>query len=222
MKSKLPILSLILILLLLINSNVCFAQEFHGSVSTPVYNGGLKALKEFIVKNTQYSGVTDKDGITGIVTVAYTINKSGEIENIKILRGLNAKCDSEAIRMTRLITGWQAAVQWGKPISMRVTMPIEFKVKADAQKDNQVIVTGYVYDKATGKPLPGTLVIVKGTNIGAVSNDDGLYSISIPGENNELEYSSLGYGIKSEKVGLNHTLIVELVPENFALDFTAN
>lgn len=216
-----PFLTLAFLITTII-SNTSYTQEFHGGVAIPSYNGGLKALKEFIVKNNQCNDMAIKGGTTGIVTVGYIINENGKIENIKILRGLNPKCDSEAVRITRLINGWQAGVQWGKTIRMQVAMPIEFNIKPDTQKDTAVVVSGYVWDKGNGKPVAGTLVIVKGTNIGAVTDNTGLYSISLPGQDYELEYNSLGYGIKSEKVGMNHFINVELIPENFNIDFSAN
>jgi TonB family protein len=215
------ILSLLFCILLVISSlNTGYAQEFHGAVSAPVYNGGLKVLKEFITENNHYYEASNKDGITGVVTLSYTVNEKGKVKDIKILRGLNAICDSEAVRITQLITGWQAAVQWGKPISTRVVMPIEFPVKNDEQKGQSVTIKGNVSNKVTGSPIEGSLILAKGTSFGAITDKNGNYSIEVPGDGYELEYSSLGYERRSEKIGKNRTINVELPPEDLVIDFS--
>jgi len=222
MKIKKFYLFCFLLIQVIYSYNICYAQEFHGSVSLPVYNGGLTALKEFILNNTQQPKESLKDGIRGIVTVSYTLTEKGKIENIKILRGINTEFDSEAVRVTNLIIGWKPAVQCGKPISVRLAMPVEFYLKENSTKEESVIVSGNVINKATGNPIEGTLIIVKGTNNGAITNEDGFYQISIPGEELELEYSSVGYGIKSQKIGENRTINVELIPDDIIVDFSSN
>ncbi|MEN2992983.1 MAG: TonB-dependent receptor [Bacteroidia bacterium] len=41
------------------------------------------------------------------------------------------------------------------------------------------VITGTVYDAATGEPLPGATVRVQGTNLGALTNEQGNFSIKI-------------------------------------------
>ncbi len=54
------------------------------------------------------------------------------------------------------------------------------------------VVSGQVSDKATGEPLPGVGVTVRGTTRGVVTNLDGRYSVeAAPGT--ELEFSCLGF-----------------------------
>lgn len=204
---------------IILSFNYSYAQELHGSISEPVYKGGLQALKEFILQNNRYS---DKGKIPGVVTLSYTINEAGKIENIKVLRGLNAKCDSEAVRITHLINGWQAAVQFGKPVSVKIIMPIEFYITDENKNDKDFTVTGKVTNKVTGSPIEGTLVLIKGSNIGTTTNQNGDYSITVPGEEDELEYSSIGIEKRSEKIGKNRTINVELLPADIVIDFSSN
>ena len=56
----------------------------------------------------------------------------------------------------------------------------------------QTTVKGVVKDASDGSPVPGASVLVLGTTIGAVSDIDGNYSISVP-ENGVLAFSSIGY-----------------------------
>ena len=200
-------------------SYVCYAQEFHAAVTLPEYKGGFASLQDFINRNIHYPAQADKNGTSATVTLSYIVNENGKPENIKILRGINAECDSEAVRVSRLIPGWQPAVQWGKTIGVRVVMSVEFYLKEDNRKDGTVTVSGIVSDKANGNPIEGTVILVKGSSVGAITDKNGYYSIAAPGEKFVLEYSSLGYGRKIEKIGKNRTVNVELLSEDINIDF---
>jgi TonB family protein len=210
-----------LVVSFLISEN-CFSQEFHGTVTTPVYTGGLSALKDFIAQNLSYPEDSKKENISGVVTLSYIVNEKGKVENIKILRGIDTKCDSEAVRVTKLINGWQPAIQWGRTVSVKVIMPIEFNSENNNRNEQEITVTGYLSDKSNDKAIEGSLVLVKGTSVGAMTDKDGWYSIPVPGEEYELEFSSMGYETKSEKVGKNRLINVELLIDDLIIDFSVN
>lgn len=205
--------------IMILNQNTIFGQEFHGSDTPPIYTGGNKALKEFIDKNLIFPDSIKKAGIYGTVTVSYLIDKEGKVENVKLVRGIHPVCDSEAIRVTRLLTGWQAAINWGKPICFNVIMPIDFRLENNFDNKLPVIVNGTVTDNSTGKPIEGTLVTIKGTNIGTITDTNGRYKLEIPGENYDLEVAALGYATKTEKIGKNRTINVELNMEYYIINY---
>jgi TonB-linked SusC/RagA family outer membrane protein len=74
-------------------------------------------------------------------------------------------------------------------------------------------VTGTVTDNEDGSPLPGVNVLVKGTTTGTVTDIDGNYSISVPGEDAILTYSSIGYAIQEVTVGNRSTININLSPD---------
>src|SRR5688500_14908243 len=57
----------------------------------------------------------------------------------------------------------------------------------------QSAIRGKVTDQSTGQPIPNVNVTVKGTTRGAVSNDEGVYSINLAGSDSILVFSSSGY-----------------------------
>ena len=65
------------------------------------------------------------------------------------------------------------------------TLPPTYKLTANT-------VSGKITDNK-GEPLPGANVIVQGTTIGTVTNMEGNYSITIPNNANQLNYSFIGY-----------------------------
>ena len=57
-------------------------------------------------------------------------------------------------------------------------------------------VRGKVMD-SNGMPLPGASVIVEGTTIGAVTDADGNYSITIPNNSSQLSFSFIGFNTQT-------------------------
>lgn len=78
-------------------------------------------------------------------------------------------------------------------------------------------ITGTVKDSATGRPLAGVTVKVKGKNIGTVTDGQGSFSLRVP-DNAVLEISYLGYTSKSISVNGNTSFSISLSPAATALN----
>ncbi|HLZ17383.1 MAG TPA: carboxypeptidase-like regulatory domain-containing protein, partial [Cyclobacteriaceae bacterium] len=76
-------------------------------------------------------------------------------------------------------------------------------------------INGYVRDAANGEAMIGATVFVQELKTGAVTNEYGFYSITIPSAKYELKISYLGYGGVSKEVSLdqNIRLDIEMQPE---------
>ncbi|MCK5847517.1 MAG: TonB-dependent receptor [Bacteroidales bacterium] len=82
-----------------------------------------------------------------------------------------------------------------------------------AQSQKQYSVSGTIADASSGEDLIGAMVRVKERpTLGAISNVYGFYSLSLPQGNYTLEYSYVGFQLKSIKVSIktNLTKNVEL------------
>lgn len=71
-------------------------------------------------------------------------------------------------------------------------------------------VTGSVTDNDDGGALPGVNVLVKGTTIGTVTDIDGNYTITVPGDDAVLTFSSIGFVVQEITVGNRSTINVSL------------
>lgn len=80
----------------------------------------------------------------------------------------------------------------------------------------QRTVTGKVTSKAEG-PLPGVNIVVQGTITGAITDINGAYSITVPGPEAVLVFSSIGFDSQSITVGNLTTVNVEMVSSTAAL-----
>jgi TonB-linked SusC/RagA family outer membrane protein len=86
-----------------------------------------------------------------------------------------------------------------------------------AKKNNpifqQIVVKGTVSDAATGEPLPGVNVSVKGTNSGTTSDAAGKYALSVPSRDNVLVYSFVGFTTQEIQVGSRTVIDLSLNEE---------
>ena len=76
----------------------------------------------------------------------------------------------------------------------------------------QRLVTGVVIESQTNEPIPGTTVIIKGTQRGAVSASDGTFSINVTNADTLL-VSSVGFENQVVPVGNRMHITVMLKPQ---------
>jgi TonB-dependent starch-binding outer membrane protein SusC len=61
-----------------------------------------------------------------------------------------------------------------------------------------------------GQPLPGASVSLKGTDVGTITDENGAYTISIPGDGGTLVISYVGFADKEIEIGNQSTIDAEL------------
>ena len=90
------------------------------------YVGGDSARIAFININLK----TDKlklDTNISKIYVQFVIEKSGEVSNAKILKGINQQADDEVLRMVKSMPKWTPAQHINKIVRSQVIMPIKLK-----------------------------------------------------------------------------------------------
>ena len=70
--------------------------------------------------------------------------------------------------------------------------------------------SGTIKDVKTGEDVVGAIVEVKGQNIGAVTNEYGFYSLTLPEGDYTIVISYLGYGKIEKVIQLNANLKIDL------------
>ncbi len=95
----------------------------------PNYKGGNDALLKFLGGNIRYPELAKRAGIEGKVMVEFVIDKQGKVRNARVLRGIGAGCDEEAIRVINMMKDWEPGKQAGKPVNVKMVIPIHFKLQ---------------------------------------------------------------------------------------------
>ena len=82
----------------------------------------------------------------------------------------------------------------------------------------QQLVSGKVTDASTGQAMPGVNIQVKGTTIGAITDVDGIYTISVTEKNVTLIFSFIGYVTQEIQLAGKTTIDAALIGEVTGLD----
>ncbi len=95
----------------------------------PEFPGGTLALMKFLRKNVHYPSLSQELGIQGRVYVQFVVNKRGEIVDVKIMKGVDAQLDEEALRVVKSMPAWTPGEQSGKAVNVSFQLPINFKLR---------------------------------------------------------------------------------------------
>ena len=72
-------------------------------IKKPIYEGGPKALRQFISQHLSYPEEALKAKVEGTVVLKYSVGHHGKVVDAKIISGLGHGCDEEAIRLVKLL-----------------------------------------------------------------------------------------------------------------------
>jgi len=92
---------------------------------TPKFPGGTAAFDEYVKSNIKLPR-KPKAG-SGSVTVSFIVELDGSLRNVKVVKGLSTKCDSEAVRLIKSSPKWFPGIQNGAPVRTILSIPIYFK-----------------------------------------------------------------------------------------------
>ncbi len=95
----------------------------------PFFYGGKAPFNRYIQNHLIYPEKAIKNNIEGTVELAFNITRTGDISNIRLLKGLGYGCDEEAIRVISKAPRWSPGRFFGRPLeSLTQTVMIQFKL----------------------------------------------------------------------------------------------
>lgn len=94
------------------------------------FPGGIGALRKYMTDNLRYPEKAKEIAISGKVYLQFVVSRTGDISNVKLLRGLPdcKECDAEAIRLVKSMPMWKPGRQNGKAVDSYFNLPVEFKI----------------------------------------------------------------------------------------------
>lgn len=91
-------------------------------------------LIQHIKTNLTYPDSALAAGAQGPVVVEFVIDATGNITKPVITKSLGYGCDEEAIRVVSLMPAWQPGMQDGKPVAVRMVVPVMFQISKPNQE----------------------------------------------------------------------------------------
>lgn len=97
----------------------------------PKFDGGdANEFRKFIAQNVVYPKVAAEQGIQGRVFVQFIITKTGNVSNVKVIRGVATSLDQAAVDVVKLSDGyWTPGYQRGEAVNVSYTFPIIFALQ---------------------------------------------------------------------------------------------
>jgi len=100
----------------------------------PEYPGGVEALYRYISRNIILPASVESKNVSGRVYVAFVVDTTGAVKDVKIEKGLNTECDKEALRLVNSLPNWIPATQNGKKVQVAMRLPINFGASTRPEK----------------------------------------------------------------------------------------
>lgn len=92
----------------------------------PEFPGGNSALVDYLQKNVRYPEAARKANVTGRVFISFVVERDGRLTAIRLLKGIRADCDEEAIRVIEAMPRWKPGTQSQWPIRVLYNLPVQF------------------------------------------------------------------------------------------------
>ncbi len=123
--------------LLLVAGNSVYAQNQKGDEifteveKYPEFPGGNSAFMKFLAEGIKYPVIAMENNEQGRVVANFVVEKNGRVSNIKVIRGVTAGLDAEAMRLLNSMPDWQPGEHKGQPVRVRFTLPMVFRLQGD-------------------------------------------------------------------------------------------
>lgn len=95
----------------------------------PSFPGGMGECMKFLSKNINYPSISQENGVQGRVIVQFVVNTDGSIVEPVVMRGVDPYLDKEALRVIKMMPKWSPGKQRGKPVRVKYTVPVMFRLQ---------------------------------------------------------------------------------------------
>ena len=97
-------------------------------ITQPEFRGGMAAMRKYIDDNFVYPDDAAKRTVSGKMEVEFTIEKSGDVSYVNILKGLDYSIDEEVLRLLKAMPRLTPATKNGTQVRYKVSMPLNIRV----------------------------------------------------------------------------------------------
>lgn len=96
----------------------------------PSFNGGdANEFSKWVNSRLVYPEIAKENGVQGRVTLQFTVNADGSVSNVKVLRGVDASLDKEAVRVVSSSPKWKPGKQRDRAVKVTYTFPVIFQLR---------------------------------------------------------------------------------------------
>lgn len=112
-----------------IEPSVTDTTVFEFPEKMPEFVGGVDSLMSYLSDHVSYPELAKKKEVQGKVYVSFVVNKDGSISQSKLIKGIGAGCDEEALRVIQNMPKWLPGENRDEKVRVRYRIPIKFVLK---------------------------------------------------------------------------------------------
>ena len=96
----------------------------------PSFQGGdANTFSKWVNSKLVYPEIAKENGVQGRVVLQFTVNPDGSVSNVKVLRGVDASLDKEAVRVVSSSPKWTPGKQRDRAVKVTYTFPVIFQLR---------------------------------------------------------------------------------------------
>lgn len=95
----------------------------------PTFQGkDLSSFRDYVAKNVVFPERAKETGVSGTVYASFVVDKSGNVTNVVILRGVHPDVDNAVIKVIKNSPKWEPGVNNGRLVKVQFTIPVSFQL----------------------------------------------------------------------------------------------
>ena len=165
--------------------------------SYPSFSSGNQTVEQYVSDVVKYPEAAGRE--KGVVNINMVVNEDGSLSDVQVGSTSNPVFNDEAVRIVKSMPAWTPAKFKGKPVRMRVSLPIKIQPKEEKPyfaNLQEYIFDNFRYPSSTTKEIKGATttyqletVYVKATigEDGAVMNVETVKGNDLPDDIFEQE-----------------------------------
>ena len=96
----------------------------------PSFQGGdANQFSKWVNSRLVYPEIAKENGVSGRVTLQFTVEKDGSVTKVRVLRGVDPSLDKEAVRVVSMSPKWKPGKQRDCAVPVTYTFPVIFQLR---------------------------------------------------------------------------------------------
>lgn len=96
----------------------------------PSFMGGdANNFQKWVSQHLEYPEIAKENGVSGRVTLQFTVMPDGTVANVRVLRGVDPSLDKEAVRVVSSSPKWTPGKQRDRAVKVIYNFPVIFQLR---------------------------------------------------------------------------------------------
>jgi TonB family protein len=89
-------------------------------------------FKNWVSSQIKYPEAAVKAGVQGHIILQFTVDKTGNVKNVKVMKSVHPDLDAEAVRVIESSPAWTPGKSKNKPVDVSFNFPVNFQLNENS------------------------------------------------------------------------------------------